>query len=179
MPLLNSKLFTVIEKKRSWSWIPVRLEYGPGSGKMMRNRQIWNQNHNQFLHSTQSVTTLSPFSSKCRASWRSCLALASWAAAGSWAGRGGGASWAAASRAPRALPWLSYCSHSLQTTDNRKSLKLRPFSSFDHFWIMKSVLRIRDILVRIRIPGSVPLTNGSDSFLHWLWVDAKNNIFFL
>ncbi len=105
-------------EKRSWSWIPVRLEYGPGSGKMMRNRQIWNQNHNQFLHSTQSVTTLSPFSSKCRASWRSCLALASWAAAGSRAGRGGGASWAAASRAPSPLPWLSYCSHSLQSKEN-------------------------------------------------------------
>jgi hypothetical protein len=29
-----------------------------------------------------------------------------------------------------------------------------------------SVLGIRDILVRIRIPGFVPLTNVSDFFLH-------------
>jgi hypothetical protein len=29
-------------------------------------------------------------------------------------------------------------------------------------YVRMSVLGIRDILVRIRIPGSVPLTNGSD-----------------
>jgi hypothetical protein len=31
------------------------------------------------------------------------------------------------------------------------------------FFLLKSVLGIRDILVRIRIPGSVPLTVGSGS----------------
>ncbi len=39
-----------------------------------------------------------------------------------------------------------------------------------------SVLGIRDILVRIRIPESVPLTHGSgsDSFLHWFSGCKKN-----
>jgi hypothetical protein len=43
-----------------------------------------------------------------------------------------------------------------------------------------AVLGIRDILVRIRIPGSVPLTNesGSDSFLFGDFKDAKKNISF-
>ena len=46
----------------------------------------------------------------------------------------------------------------------------------ERIWMILSEtsVGIRDILVRIRIPGSVPLTNGSgsdsgsDSFLHWL-----------
>ncbi len=42
------------------------------------------------------------------------------------------------------------------------------------------VLGIGNILVQIRIPGSVPLTNGSgsDSFLHWFY-GCKKIIFFL
>ncbi len=48
--------------------------------------------------------------------------------------------------------------------------------------LFPSVLGIRDIFVRIRIPGSVPLSNGSvsgsnsvsDSFLLWLWRCQKN-----
>ncbi len=42
-------------------------------------------------------------------------------------------------------------------------------------WVLFSV-GIRDILVRIRIPGSVPLTNGSDFFLHG-FKRCKKNIF--
>ncbi len=38
---------------------------------------------------------------------------------------------------------------------------------FFHVFKYKAVLRIRDILVRIRIRGSVPLTNGSSYFRQW------------
>ncbi len=42
------------------------------------------------------------------------------------------------------------------------------------------MLGIRDILVRIRSCGSIPLTNGSDSFLQWLKMQKKIfHIFFL
>jgi hypothetical protein len=47
---------------------------------------------------------------------------------------------------------------------------MRRFVIFRLFQMKKAMLGIRDILVqiRIRIPGSVPLTNGtgSDTFLH-------------
>ncbi len=42
----------------------------------------------------------------------------------------------------------------------------------------KSVLGIRDILVRIRIRGPVTLANGSDSFLQWQDAKKKIHIFF-
>jgi hypothetical protein len=45
-----------------------------------------------------------------------------------------------------------------------------------------SVLGIRDMLVRIRILGSVPLTNRSDSFLQWYGtfrMPEKKSFFFL
>ncbi len=41
--------------------------------------------------------------------------------------------------------------------------------------MLTAVLGIRNILVRIRIPGSVPLTNGSDSSL--VTLGCKKNIF--
>ncbi len=46
-------------------------------------------------------------------------------------------------------------------------------------WRWKAVLRIYDILVWIRIRGSMPLTNGSGScyFRHWPQ-DANKNFFF-
>ncbi len=48
---------------------------------------------------------------------------------------------------------------------------------------MRSVLGIRDILVRIRIPGSVTLTNGSGSGSSWIrllssWILRTKKIFF-
>ncbi len=47
--------------------------------------------------------------------------------------------------------------------------KLTPLSFTTWFWYFISVLRICDILVRIRIRGSMPLVNGSGSyyFRHW------------
>ncbi len=55
------------------------------------------------------------------------------------------------------------------------SVSARPLQKPSWLKHNKAVLGIRDILVRIRIPGSVPLTNGSGSnsgsgsFLHWFW----------
>jgi hypothetical protein len=43
----------------------------------------------------------------------------------------------------------------------------------------KAVLGIRDIMVRIRISESVPLTNGFDLFLHSLILRMQKNIFFI
>jgi hypothetical protein len=63
------------------------------------------------------------------------------------------------------------CAHHVTWSPN----KLWRYNSIFNLWIwfcrqsrmsrilVKPVLRIRDILVRIRIPGSVPLTNGSGS----------------
>ncbi len=73
---------------------------------------------------------------------------------------------------------MSISSHGILKRSAGKSSKI------SNYIIFYRALGIRDILVRIRIPGSVPLTigsgsnSGSDYFLHW-FKGCKKKYFFL
>ncbi len=67
----------------------------------------------------------------------------------------------------------SFNSRGLLDTTSFNSKGLLDTTSFNSTGLLapvwfQAVLGIRDILVRIQISGSIPLTNGSDSFLQWL-----------